>query len=379
MYEMNKTNQLFFELIQVSLGTRKCLSHTLSADEWGKLYDMAKKQSLLGICFAGVQKLKAQRQASNSWGDELGEMLYLQWLGMAAKIQQRNEVVNLQCVELQNKLATDGLLSCILKGQGVAQMYSESLRGLRQSGDIDVWVMSRDGESENEHIARVVKYAKGFDPLSHFSGKHIDLSVFDDTEVELHVTPAKMNCPWHNKLLQRWFRVARKKTNLNDYGFTTPSVEFNVVYLLLHCYDHLLFEGVGLRQTMDYYWTISNSALKNEKIIKAVDTLKSLGLMRFASAMMWVLGYVFALKREHMICEPNEEEGRFLLNEIMTGGNFGKYGKDGVMEGHAKGKIAFFMARMKRNCRFFRHYPSEIIWSPYAIISHYVKKEILKY
>ena len=37
------TEQLFFELIQVAIGTRICLSHTPSVDEWGELYAMAKK------------------------------------------------------------------------------------------------------------------------------------------------------------------------------------------------------------------------------------------------------------------------------------------------------------------------------------------------
>lgn len=132
--------QLFFELIQVAIGTRTCLSHTPSADEWGELYAMAKKQSLVGVCFAGVQKLQAQRQ-------EPPEMLYLTWMGMAAKIQQRNEVVNRQCVELQAKLSADGIRSCILKGQAIASLYTSTgsaqvgdLALLRQSGDIDVLV-----------------------------------------------------------------------------------------------------------------------------------------------------------------------------------------------------------------------------------------------
>lgn len=54
--------ELFFELIKVAIGERVCLSHTPSADEWKQLYDMAKKQSLVGVCFAGVQKLVDQQQ-----------------------------------------------------------------------------------------------------------------------------------------------------------------------------------------------------------------------------------------------------------------------------------------------------------------------------
>ena len=109
-------NEILFELIQVALGTRICLSHTPSADEWGELYAMAKKQSLVGVCFAGVQRLQQQRQ-------EPPEMLYLTWMGLAAKIQQRNDVVNRRCVELQERLAKDGFRSYIMKGQAVGTLY----------------------------------------------------------------------------------------------------------------------------------------------------------------------------------------------------------------------------------------------------------------
>lgn len=110
------TDSLFFELIQVALGCRIYLSHTPSADEWGELYAMAQKQSLVGVCFAGVQKLVEQKQ-------ELPEMLFLTWLGMTAKIQQRNEVVNRRCAELDERLKENGYRYSILKGQGVAALY----------------------------------------------------------------------------------------------------------------------------------------------------------------------------------------------------------------------------------------------------------------
>ena len=70
--------KLFYELLQVSVGNKVCLSQTPSADEWGVLYAIAKKQSLVGVCFAGIRKLVLQEQAPE-------DMLYLTWLGMAAK------------------------------------------------------------------------------------------------------------------------------------------------------------------------------------------------------------------------------------------------------------------------------------------------------
>ena len=83
---MNDMNKLFFEPIRVALGNADSLSLKPSDKEWRLLYDMAKKQSLVGICFAAVQRLPEDERPP--------EMLYLTWMGMSAKIQQRNEVVN---------------------------------------------------------------------------------------------------------------------------------------------------------------------------------------------------------------------------------------------------------------------------------------------
>lgn len=49
---MSEIYNLFFELIRVAIGTQESLSRLLSACEWGELYKAAKKQSLIGVCFA---------------------------------------------------------------------------------------------------------------------------------------------------------------------------------------------------------------------------------------------------------------------------------------------------------------------------------------
>ncbi|MGN1255797.1 MAG: hypothetical protein ACI4UA_01380, partial [Bacteroidaceae bacterium] len=74
------SNDLFFELIQVAIEKRKPLSNVPSEKEWEQLYRMAEKQSVLGVCFKAVKEM----------ADSVPQPLYLQWLAMAAKIQQRN-------------------------------------------------------------------------------------------------------------------------------------------------------------------------------------------------------------------------------------------------------------------------------------------------
>ena len=98
---MQEIEELFFELVRVAIGKTNGLSHIPSSKEWKALFDMAKKQSLVGVCFAGLQRLGADADEGFA-RIGMSEMLYLTWMGMAAKIQQRNEQVNRQCVEFTN-------------------------------------------------------------------------------------------------------------------------------------------------------------------------------------------------------------------------------------------------------------------------------------
>ena len=121
---MSKIDNLFFELIQVALGVRVCLSHSPTGEKWRLLYDIAKKQSLVGICFAGVQRLYNDNVNENPSNPSnplnhlnplnLPEMDYLRWMAMAAKIQQRNEVVDQQCKELWNVLHEAGFDEAVM-------------------------------------------------------------------------------------------------------------------------------------------------------------------------------------------------------------------------------------------------------------------------
>lgn len=310
-------NELFFSLIRVAIGNQDQLPRVPTAREWEELYQMAQNQALIGICFAGVQKLSINHPSLIT---NLSERIRLQWLAMAAKIQQTNQVVDEQCVALQKRLSADGFRSCLLKGQSNATNYGSELGPLRQSGDIDLWVEGGFG--------RIMEYVWKMAPTDEVNQHHVQFKVFDDTEVELHFFPLKVNNPWKQKVLDRFCEKQSERQFKNIIAFENGQVvaatnEFNVVFQLMHIYHHLFTEGIGLRQLMDYYFVLCNVQTKDIESDKKV--FSDLKLDCFSSALMWVLGKVLGLEEKCMLWTPNEKNGRFLLNEIMLAGNFGHH------------------------------------------------------
>lgn len=146
---------------------------------------------------------------------------------------------------------------------------------------------------------------------------HIDLPLLEGTDVEAHFIPSYLRSPWHNKRLQKWFNKQAdiQFANRNENGWCVPTTEFNLVFLMLHAFRHLTSEGVGLRQGMDYYFVLRTSYENQNENQKLLKVFSSLGLTKFAGAMMYVLQVVFGMKREELLCEPHKEEGEYLLNE----------------------------------------------------------------
>ena len=363
---MTDINSLFWELLRVTVGTSGSLSQTPSDMEWKAIYDMASKHSLIGVCFAALQRLGADADEGFA-RIGMSEMLYLTWMGMAAKIQQKNEIGNRQCTKLQARLSAEGLCSAVLKGQGIAQLYrikSENLKfrdlsKLRQSGDIDMWVKG-GFDVLNNFVQRTC-------PSKDIAYHRFHYDAFSDTEVELHHRPTLMRNLFDNRKLQKWCDSFGADSFVHlDLGFDVPSIEFNRIFILTHIYRHFLFEGVGLRQVMDYYFVLKarNIDGDNDKFL-----LKEFRLTRFAGALMWVLKVKFGLEDKYLICDANEEEGRFLLDEIEQMGNFGQ--TDKRYEG--KGKTMRFV---KHWGHLLMHYPSEVIWSPIWIVYHWFWKRI---
>jgi len=184
--------------------------------------------------------------------------------------------------------------------------------------------------------------------------------------------------------MQKWFEEAmdlqcsNMVTLPDGYGeISVPTVNFNVIYILSHLYRHVFTEGIGLRQLLDYYYVLTSSNVKHDilsgkpnneslnppSIFDIQDTLHHLGLWKFARAVMYVLHEVFGLPVEKMVAPVDEKEGKFLLSEIMRGGNFGQYDtRFGSKEDESK--LHRYLRMNLRSLGFVKHYPTEALSEP---------------
>ena len=350
------TINIFFEIIQCGIGTRKQLSCVIPHSQWKEVYDLAGKQTLLGITFAGIEKLPTEQRPPKE--------ILLQWFQYSEVIKRRNRLMNERAAKVSHKFRQEGFRNCILKGQGIAQLYPDPY--LRTPGDIDIWL---EGGSK-----KILEYVRRYTPESKPVYHHIDFPIIKDTEIEVHFTPSWMYNPIGNRRLQRFFKIQAESIYNNhaetiEGEFPTPTVLFNRIYILLHIYRHLFQEGIGLRQLLDYYFVLKQEVTDKEHK-ESIRMLDSLGLIKFTSAMMHIMKEVFGLDEKYMLLSPDKKEGEFLLNEIIKTGNFGYY-DNRYKRVSKENEFAHFLNSLQRTRRLLFHYPGETLWSPYFKIWHF--------
>ena len=363
---------MLFELLRVAMGVQENISRIPTTKEWDLLFKQAQEQSLAGICFAGIHRIVANTDGGFA---KIGmtRSQFLEWLGVSIMIQNRNRQINLRCIELQRKLTKDRVQFCILKGQGAGLRYPCELSIYRQSGDIDVWM---SGGTD-----KVVAYVNSIAPTDEITGNHVQFHLFEDTDVEMHFLPVRICNRFANSRLKKWLALQESNqmhhsVSFGDAELNVPTVEFDLVYQLLHIYKHLFNEGIGLRQIMDYYYVLK-SKVDDETIQRVQKTVSVLGLDKFASALMWVIREVFCLDDEYLLWAPNKTDGEFLLNEILQMGNFG--------QGDQRFRLNKDDSHMKRywqmsssKWRFINHFPSEVFWQPIDLFLRFFEQRSLR-
>ena len=237
-----------------------------------------------------------------------------------------------------------------------------------------------------------------------------------------------------------------------------PTMEFNLIFQLTHIYAHLMNEGIGLRQLLDYYYVLcdfykvyqksskitpslftlkegstshhapltlrgeggnrptrcseplrskdggpskvspncagwdrlsiegDNSAGSTTAVTSSASTaldvvqkeLKELGLWKFAGGIMYIMQEVFGMPASRLIVPPNEKYGKFVLNEVLEAGNFGRHD---ARNRFGRSQLGHNLQRVYRDIRLVKFFSAEALCEPLFRTWHFfwrLKYKIIK-
>ena len=292
----------------------------------------------------------------------------------------------------------------------------------RTPGDIDLWVDGGD--------RKVVSFVRSLSPDEKVCYHHIGFPEYNGVEVEVHFRPGFLFCFRHNRRLQEYYeRVMDEqfahRVKLGEQGeIAVPKAEFNLIFQLTHIFTHLMNEGIGLRQLLDYFFLLKNTDFggntdgdvfllntdftdNTDRIGGNVDgdgfflntdftdntdrvggnvdgvdrrllqdELRRLGLWEFAGAVMYIMKEVFGLEDNRLIVPPDVKRGRLVLKEVLEAGNFGQYDKRNWF-GHSA--LGHNLQRLYRDMRLVRFFPAEALSEPFFRIWHFFwRKRIVR-
>ena len=409
---MEKQHQIFFDFLRFCIGSDSEIPSSLKEADWKELYAIAKKQCLVGVLFDGIKKLPAEHVG-------MKKELLLQWMAESQMLVKANVRLNDAAIQVSEWFRKKGFRTCILKGQGNALMYPNPYS--RTPGDIDIWVEGGD--------KRVISFVRSISPHEKACYHHIEFPSYKGVEVEVHYRPSFLLCFWHNRKLQKYYERVKEeqfshRVMLGEQGeIAIPTVEFNLIFQLTHIFSHLMNEGIGLRQLLDYYYVLCDfykvyqnfsnpsaslskgsstfspspsssgsgyvTALRCSEPLRYKDggaskpspdcagwdrlgvvqkELKELGLWKFAGAVMYIMQEVFGMPASRLIVPPNEKYGKFVLNEVLEAGNFGKHDERNRF---GKSKLGHNLQRVYRDMRLVRYFPAEAMSEPFFRVWHF--------
>lgn len=317
--------------------------------DWKTLLELAEDQCVTGLALQGAQALPA-----TDWPPR---RILLPWIGCAEAIKRQNRRVNAAMLHFVAEMKGRGLHPLIVKGQVIAQEYTDPL--LRQPGDIDVFFERSDWKGvERWLIEKKMPHSCGA------AERHIEI-VYEGIPVELHYhlnhfSSSRSMSYWQREVEEKAWERSRTAW-VDGVKVRTLGVTDTLAYLLVHAHHHLLTEGVGLRQLLDMAHFIHNHKEEVEPSLLH-HHLRGIGYEKAFSAFVALFRKYLGLPKDEMPCEPDMRDDVYadkVMEDVWSGGNFGyKNNLKGVRSGllHSLNTARLVLAH---SVRFYRLAPAE--------------------
>lgn len=294
-------------------------------------------------------------EAAVSLKQNIPDEVYKVWSDRAVTHLVNNAKVQNSQKKLVKLLTDAGYPYVIIKGEASAKYYN--CPDQRTLGDVDFLIDPKQNDEITKFLCDSGYTSEMEDHECH--------TVFrkQGACLEMHREISGIPHGEKGKKVRKYIKDLLDSCQSNSC-FNVPQKHHHGLILLLHTQHHLVGEGIGLRHLCDWAAFVNATHTESFWEEKLLPFLKELGLVTFASALTKTASIAFAISCPAW-AEADEALCNEILEDIFSGGNFGKKGKQRALtgalisnrgkDGFAKRKWSRLYAVFKGNIR--RRYP----------------------
>lgn len=358
-------NELFIELLRMSLGTCEKMSRVPSAYEWEQLLVKAEEQAIVGVMLSGIEKLPPEQMPPLE--------LKLQWIGETQITEATNKEHRKVIAKTRDCLEKGGVMMALMKGLVCAARYPHPER--RDCGDIDFVVAEDDFARTLDLLEKIGTVDR---ELIH---EHHGMVFVDDVTLEPHYKVHNFQNPAVDKAMREMFaEVFPQKLVFLDLKGEKVHVfpaDFECVVLVGHMVNHVYAEGLGLRQVIDFYYWLKVHGERLRADNELWSGLRRMKMERAFRVFVRICEEYLGLDEALLGLNYTEKEKRFatkMMDDVMRVGNFAQ-SIDYLGENDSLRPIRSYLWVVGRCCKLSYLCPAEARWWPVSKVRRFLWKK----
>ena len=312
---MDKTQQELLKLLQCALWDKPC--DAISVDVLRDVMKLSQAHTVDGLVAGVFMDNKVALQESADKEDLL--------MDLAANDAIHRKTYAKHCsvvAELDSLMAFHHIPYFVFKGTAVASHYPRP--SLRTMGDVDFYVSPQDIKRAIDILEEAwkVKVEDGE------SEKHLSFT-YKSIPFELHHRVETFGSAKHQLRFDNLINEGVRHTDTYKVDGGSAQMlppEEDIITVFKHMFNHLLVEGVGLRQVVDVA-VLLNDYRHVVDISVLMERMSRIGYLKAFSATVTMLGDYLGLPCASYyaaITDNGHKWGRRIFNFIMESGNFGR-------------------------------------------------------
>lgn len=284
--------------------------------QWPALLHAAKRQAVYGLVLDGLTRLPKEMQPPR--------MLKLQYVALTQKLEEMNRRLERLIKDLADQFGQTCPSMVLMKGQSMATRYP--IPHHRACGDVDLYCHNKDEMKAIDQWAT----PKASQRDNFYEAHHLVYKM-DGLTLENHASLAELRSDRLNRrlkeIVEREFQANAGQLPVCHMEHTSMRelpTNLYALFLLVHMGEHLVEDGLGLRQVVDWamFFHHDGERVDREQFCRDLEAM-DLWTLAHAFGQIVVDDLGFPEERLPFRLKRNEKRHLMLVRAMMEGGNFG--------------------------------------------------------